>query len=112
MQKDDRARLTHALGAARKAARFIKDRDREELDADEMFEAALIRTIEVVGEALNQVSAEFREMNPDFPWRSAIGMRNRLIHGYDGVDNEIVWRTATEELPKLAAKIERLLDKT
>lgn len=111
MLRDDATRLRQAADAARKVGRFVAGRARRDLDDDELLEAGLIRTIEVVGEALSQVSPQTRSLHQEIPWRDAIGMRNRLVHGYDSVDLDVVWRTATEEVPALLLAIDRILAK-
>ncbi len=68
-----------------------------------------MRLIEVVGEAANKVSGDVRERNPDIPWREIIAMRNRIIHGYDAVDFDILWAVIRQDLPDLIPRLERLL---
>ena len=63
----------------------------------------------MLGEAATRVSEEMRDAHPEIPWRFAIGMRNRLIHGYDVVDLDIVWDTAHENLPELIGQLEEAL---
>jgi uncharacterized protein with HEPN domain len=65
--------------------------------------------LEIVGEAAARVSPEFRESHPEFEWADMIGMRNRLIHVYFDINLNIVWRTVSEELPRLIAQIEPIL---
>lgn len=97
------------LDAAREAAQFVAGRERAELDRDRMFALALVKEIEIIGEAAAKVSDETRARCAGIPWAGITGMRNRLIHGYSSVDLDIVWRTATAELPPLAAALEECL---
>lgn len=111
MRRDDRTRLLHARDAASAAIRFAQGRTRADLEKDAMLAAALTRMIEVVGEPLGQVSPTFRESHAQLPWRSAVGMRNRLIHGYDDVDLDIIWHTVLVELPELLRAIDTIAGK-
>jgi len=70
---------------------------------------ALVRAIEVAGEAASRISPEAREEISDVPWNSIIGMRNRLVHAYFDIDNDILWTTVTEAPPPLAARLAQLL---
>jgi uncharacterized protein with HEPN domain len=67
------------------------------------------RVVEIIGEAASRVSAEARAAAPSVPWSAIIGMRNRLVHAYVDVDHDILWKTATEELPHLLAVLRPLL---
>jgi uncharacterized protein with HEPN domain len=72
---------------------------------------AIVRCLEILGEAANRVSEEARGELPDFPWRDIVAMRNRLIHGYFDIDPDIVWSTVTRELPGLLPLLESLIGK-
>jgi uncharacterized protein with HEPN domain len=93
------------LQSAREAVGYAKGRTREDLENDRPLVHSLVRCLEIVGEAANYVSREFREMNPQIAWFDMIGMRNRLIHAYFDVDLDIVWKTVKEELPPLIAEL-------
>lgn len=69
----------------------------------------MVRQIEIMGEATKRLSDEFRNRHPDIPWRQMAGMRDILIHAYDHVDIEEVWRTATDSIPPLIRQIEQLI---
>jgi len=71
---------------------------------------AVVRAIEVLGEAAGKVSDETRSVAPGIPWSSIVGMRNRLIHGYFDIDAEIVWKTVVDELPGLAQQLRATLN--
>ena len=83
-------------------------RSRADLDTDRMLLFAVIRAIEVVGEAASKLSEEFRAAHPSIPWRAIIGMRNRLIHAYFDIDTETVWETTTQELPPILNQLREL----
>jgi uncharacterized protein with HEPN domain len=106
MPPEDQTRIRHMLEASRSVARFIAGRQREDLDADEMLRFALIRAIEIIGEAASKVSPTTRQVMPDIPWREAIGIRNRLIHAYFDLDLDVLWKTATEAVPALMKQLE------
>ena len=79
------------------------------LDSNQMFAFALVRAVEIIGEAASRVSQETRETIPGIPWREIVGMRNKVIHDYVNVDHDIVWDVATVDLPALLAELERVL---
>ncbi len=109
MTPDDLVRLQHIVDALNSAIRFVEGRQRSNLDADEMLLFALVRAIEVAGEAASRISAETRQELSDLPWNSIIGMRNRLVHAYFDIDRDILWTTVTEAAPSLAERLKRLL---
>lgn len=108
MRPEDQIRVKHMVEAAGDAAQFIGGRARAHLDTDRMLLFALIRCIEIIGEAARQISDETRNLSEDIPWNAIAGMRNRLIHAYFDVDAELVWKTVTVELPVLAARLRKL----
>jgi uncharacterized protein with HEPN domain len=108
MPPEDRVRLKHMLEAIDDASSFIVGRQRGELDSDKMLLFALVRCVEIVGEAASRLSSEVQATAPEIPWAAIVGMRNRLIHAYFDVDTEIVWKTITVELPALAAQLRSL----
>jgi uncharacterized protein with HEPN domain len=109
MRSDDTVRLRHMIDAAETAGQFMAGRERAALDADRMLLFAVVRAIEVVGEAATKVSVETRAASPQVPWGAVVGMRNRLIHGYFNVDTELVWQTVNRELPALLPTLRSLL---
>ena len=78
---------------------------------DTMIQDAVIRNLEVIGEAVRNLSPEFKRQHPELPWRSIAALRNVLIHEYFGVDLEIVWRIVQRRLPALKRHIETFLDR-
>jgi len=96
--------------AVREARGFTATRSRSDLDFDRMFLLALVKDIEIIGEAASRVSAEARTQFPDIPWQDIVAMRHRLIHGYFDIDLDIVWSTVTYDLSGLAAHLERALE--
>jgi uncharacterized protein with HEPN domain len=110
MRRDD-AYLLDILIAARKALKFVAGIDRNEFEDNELVQSAVIRPLEIIGEAAARVSKEFREAHPKIPWQDMVGLRNRLIHEYFRVDYGAVWDTIHEDLPKLIKMLEPLVPK-
>ena len=108
-QASDRDRLRHMLDFAEKARELSKDRKRGDLDTDEMFALAMARLLEVIGEAASRVSQTFQGRHPEIPWKLIIGLRNRLIHGYDTIDPDITWQILTKDLSPLIESLEKIL---
>jgi uncharacterized protein with HEPN domain len=109
MRRDDRLRLRHMLDAGREAVRFTQGKTRGDLDRDRVLALALVKLLEIVGEAASRVTAESQRADPSIPWRDIVAMRNRLIHGYFDVDLDRVWDTVTDDLPPLLAHLEAAL---
>ena len=105
MQPEDRVRILHILDACESVGRFVTGRCREELDTDEMLLFALVRAVEIIGEAGARVSEPTQVAMSEVPWARMAGMRNRLIHAYFDVDRDVLWRTATDDVPALAAAL-------
>jgi len=99
--KSDNNYLEHILDAIDLIEDFLDDMDLESFKNNKMASAAVVRELEIIGEASNNLSEKFKRENPNMPLRDAIDMRNFLIHEYFGVDINIVWRTCKEDLPML-----------
>jgi len=97
------------LEAAREAESFVRGRDRTELGRDRMLAFALVRCIEIIGEAGARVNAETRQKHPAVPWANIVAMRNRLIHAYFDIDLDRVWDTVAHDLPFLISELEKVL---
>jgi len=97
------------LDHAKEAANLIAGKNKTELQHNRVLELALIRLVEIVGEASAKVSSETQAKYPSIPWPEVIGMRNRLIHGYDSVDLDVLWDTIEVDLPPLIAEIEKIM---
>jgi uncharacterized protein with HEPN domain len=107
---DDDVRLRHMLDHAREALSMVQGRNKADLRKNRMLELALVRLIEVVGEAAGRVSREGYNRYPRIPWSEIVGMRNRLVHGYDQVDLDVLWDTIEYDLPPLIVELERILE--
>ena len=106
MNESDVIRLRHMLDAAREALSFIAGRSSEDLSRERMLVLALVKEIEIIGEAASRMSDESRKTLQRIPWPKIIAMRNRLIHAYADVDLSIVWDTLTGALPELLRELE------
>ncbi|MCF8176392.1 MAG: DUF86 domain-containing protein [Burkholderiaceae bacterium] len=109
MPPEDRVRLLHMIEAANEAIGFVADSTRFELEQDRKTLFAVIRCVEIIGEAAAKISEATRSSAPEIPWVAIVGMRNRLVHAYFDVDIDVVWKTVTVELPALKARLEALL---
>ncbi|MEJ5259107.1 MAG: DUF86 domain-containing protein [Anaerohalosphaeraceae bacterium] len=105
---DDRTRIRHILDAAREAVDFLDKCQRTDLDTDRKLNLAVVRLLEIIGEAAYGVSETTKERYPQIPWHQMTGMRNRLIHGYFEVNADIIWKTVKEDLPALIRQLEQL----
>lgn len=108
MSPEDLTRMRHMLESAREAKALIKGKSRQDLNAERILSLALVRLLEIVGEAANRVSKTTRLKFSDIPWAQIISLRNRLIHGYDEVDMDVLWKILTDDLPSLIAQLERI----
>ena len=94
---------------ARQAATLGNDGSRAQLDSDWKYRLAAERAVELIGEAVTRLPPELRERHPQIPWREIIGMRNRLIHGYDGVDCDVVWDVLHTRAAHLTASLPAII---
>ncbi|MBM3130182.1 MAG: DUF86 domain-containing protein [Chloroflexi bacterium] len=110
MQRDD-ATLLDIAKAARLVSSFIQGMTKESFLDDIKTQSSVLYQLAVIGEAVKRLSSELRAQRTDVPWQLIAGMRDHVIHGYDVVDWNEVWKTATKDVPNLLAKIEPLLPK-
>jgi len=109
-QHDDEVRLRHMLDYSRKAKAMLQGRVREDLNTDEMLSLALTRAVEIIGEAAARVSSTIQQKYVSIPWPQIIGLRNRLVHGYDAVDLDILWNIVQTDLPLLIEQLEKAME--
>jgi uncharacterized protein with HEPN domain len=107
---DDATRLRQMLEYALEALEMSQGRQRSDLDCDRMFELAMTRLLEITGEAASKTSPATQSTYPEIQWRPMIGLRNRLIHGYDSVDRDILWRIIEQDLPVLAQQLQAIVE--
>jgi len=106
--KDDSIYIDHILNSINRILDYISGKDREAFEADLITQDAVVRQLEVIGEATKRISKELRSKHPDIPWADMAGMRDVLIHDYIDVDLGVVWKTASENIPDLKALILKL----
>ncbi|MEA3402598.1 MAG: HepT-like ribonuclease domain-containing protein [Armatimonadota bacterium] len=108
-ERDPLVRLLHMRDYGRAVLRLTDQGSRERLDSDEMFAFAMIHALSMIGESAAGVSQQVRDASPKIPWADIVGMRHRLIHGYEYVSYDIVWETATVDVPELMQKLDTLV---
>ncbi|MCW7075531.1 MAG: DUF86 domain-containing protein [Candidatus Methanospirare jalkutatii] len=109
MKKDDSIFLKHMLDAINLIEEYLRDKDYDEFKNNRMLQDAVIREIEIIGEATKNLSMAFRNKHPNIPWRQIAGMRDKLIHGYFGVDVDAVWDTVMKDIPSLKEKLQKII---
>ena len=103
--------LEDALTAMDKAEAFVSDMSYEQFAEDDKTVFAVVRAIEIIGEAVKHIPQDFRGQFTDIPWRDMAGMRDVLIHEYFGIDLETVWKTVKEDIPELKPLLRQVLGK-
>ena len=111
MKKDDSVYIMHILDAMNKIEKYVKGIGHGDFVKNSLLQDAVIRELEIIGEAAKKLSADFREKYPDIPWKEMAGMRDKLIHEYFGVDLDAVWNTVEKDIPSLKGKINKIIEK-
>ena len=101
MNKNDLAYIDHILDCIRKIQKFSKGLTIIEFSKNELVQDAIIRNIEIIGEASKKISSDTKKTYFEIPWKEITGMRDKLIHDYLGVDTKVVWKTIKEDIPAL-----------
>ncbi len=105
---DPNTALRQILSHAQEAVEITRNKNRQDLDIDRLLNLALSRLLEIIGEAANRVPTDVQNQYPELPWLQMIGARNRLIHGYDQVDFDILWSIIKKDLPVLIEQLEKI----
>ena len=108
-QHSPTVRMRHMLDNAKEAIALVAGKEKADLYRDRVLELALVRLVEIVGEAANRLPIEDQLRYPSIPWREVVGMRNRLVHGYDAIDLDVLWDTLQIDLPQLIEELESIL---
>lgn len=111
-QLRDRERLQHILAAINRVNRYTKGKTYEDLLADDMMYYAVVKNIEIMGEAANMLTPEFQTAHPETPWKMVKGMRNYIVHEYFQIDSAVVWDVVSKELLTLQQQITHYLSDT
>jgi uncharacterized protein with HEPN domain len=109
MKLDDKTRLEHILESANEAISFLGTMTEDQLANNRMVLNAIVRSVEIIGEAASQLSEQYRTNHTNVPWAKIIGMRNRLIHGYFDIDYELVFSTVQIDIPILIDQVQQLI---
>ncbi|SFE07652.1 Uncharacterized conserved protein, contains HEPN domain [Lentibacillus persicus] len=107
--KDDNVYLRHILECIENIESYVPNGE-SDFFSSKLIQDAVIRNLEIVGEATKRISQDFRKQHPQLPWREMAGLRDILIHNYFGVDNRIVWNVVEKEIPTLKEQITDLLN--
>lgn len=108
-RRDDAITLRQMLEYAKEAIALTTGKSRTDVESDRVLCLATVRLLEIIGEAAGRVSKETQCKNPQIPWGEIVGLRNRLIHGYDSVDIRVVWEILVSDLPDLVKELEKLV---
>jgi uncharacterized protein with HEPN domain len=106
---DDLMFIGHMVDMAKRAQRMVAGASRADLDTDDKLQLALVRALQIIGEAAWRTSEAFQNAHPSIPWRQISAFRHRVVHDYFAVDYDVVWKIATMELQPLIDKLEPLL---
>lgn len=109
MENKDLVRLRHMLDSVEAILSFTKGRRRASLDKDRLLLSAILRELEIIGEAAGRISVKTKKQFPDLPWKEMTGMRNRLIHAYFDVDHDVIWKTIREYLPSFHKTLKKIV---
>jgi uncharacterized protein with HEPN domain len=106
----DKERLEHMLAAADRVIRYTSDKTYKDLVADDMMYYAVVKNIEIIGEAANLLSSDFIDFHPQTPWKQVRGMRNYIVHEYFQIDDVVVWGVVSTDIPVLRKQILEYLE--
>ena len=106
----DKERLEHILAAIERVNRYVADKTYQDLVDDDMMYYAVVKNIEIIGEAANMLTADFQEAHPTTLWKKVRGMRNYIVHEYFQIDDIVVWEVATKSLVELKEQISQYLE--
>lgn len=106
--KDDFVYTDHIILCLNKIQDYTNGLEQIDFSKSELIQDAVIRNIEIIGEAAKKISSDLKSQYPEIPWKEMSGMRDKLIHDYFGVDVEVVWKTVKEDIPYLKSLIQNI----
>ena len=106
--KEDIAYIEHILACINKIHAFTKNMTRSDFENNVMSQDAVIRNIEIIGEATKKISKNLKAIHADIPWKEMAGMRDKLIHDYMGIDTDVIWETIIKDIPQLEVMIRNI----
>lgn len=109
MKRDHSLYIKDILDAIQRIEDFVRDITFEEFVQDDKTSSAVLRKLEIIGEATKKIPADTRKSHSQIPWKEMAGMRDKIIHFYFGVDYEIVWKVIQERLPEILQEMKRIL---
>ena len=109
MKKDDTVYLQHILDAIQRIESYTRGVTKEKYMQDGLLQDGVVRQLEIIGEASNKLSEEFKEKHSVIPWGQIIGLRNRIVHAYFDINLEVTWDITEEDIPELKTQITRIL---
>jgi uncharacterized protein with HEPN domain len=108
-RREDRVALLHMRDHAAEVVENARGRSRNDFDNDRMFALAMVKLVEIIGEAAGRISPAMRDSHPSIPWKQIIGTRHRLVHGYDQIDFDILWKIVSVELSGILEQLKAIL---
>ncbi|MBU2565496.1 MAG: DUF86 domain-containing protein [Candidatus Thermoplasmatota archaeon] len=110
MKKEDLPYLKHILDSIYRIEDYVQEIEYEDFMDNHLLQDGVIRQLEIIGEATKRLSEDIKEKYPNISWKDMAGMRDKLIHGYFGVDLDAVWDTAKKDVPRLRNEIEKIME--
>ncbi len=109
MNKDPLVFISHIIDSIKDIEHFMKNVSKELFFKNKEKRSAVIRQIEVIGEAVKNLPSDFKDRNPNIPWKDIVGMRDKLMHHYFGVDLETIWKTVNRDIPVLKKQVQDIM---